>query len=271
MGAGDARAERRAAAVATTSTIAAAPAPAARLERGARARDAARRTRRRARRAREPAPIASAAPSSASMPACGEPAQQCAARRGATARCAAASTAWLGPSANGGRVVPHQSPSTMSVWRPEAASARPAASAARVRMSSSGAQTAAWPRPPRPQAAATSAAARRQPGRRRRRRGSAQRGSSPRCYAGRARLPPGTDRPASRRRCVEALSALDAPTRLVLRRGPSASPSLRDVDADAVGEGEAVGHRLGRLGLAVDERGSGAPCPCRRRGRRRRR
>ncbi len=78
---------------------------------------------------------------------------------------AAASTAWLGPSANGGRVVPHQRPSTMSVWRPEAAMARPAASAARVRTSSSGAHRATWPRPPlRPQAAVTSAAGRRQAG-----------------------------------------------------------------------------------------------------------
>ena len=64
----------------------------------------------------------------------------------------AASTAWLGPSANGGRVVPHHSPSTMSVWSPEAASARSAASAARVRASSSGGHTAACPRPPRPHA-----------------------------------------------------------------------------------------------------------------------
>ena len=82
----------------------------------------------------------------------------------ARSRAPAARKAWLGPSANGGRVVPHHSPSTLSASRPAAASARVAASPASVSVSSSGAQTATWPRPPRPQAAPTSAAARRSPG-----------------------------------------------------------------------------------------------------------
>ena len=72
----------------------------------------------------EPAPTASAAPSSASMPACGEP-EQSAPPDLVDRPIAAASTAWLGPSANGGREVPHQRPSTMSVCSPDAAIARP--------------------------------------------------------------------------------------------------------------------------------------------------
>ena len=76
------------------------------------------------------------------MPAWGEPLDSAPPERcdRPTAR---ASTAWLGPSAKGGRVVPHHNPSTMSVCSPDTASARLAASAANVRASSSGAHTAA--------------------------------------------------------------------------------------------------------------------------------
>ena len=72
---------------------------------------------------------------------------------------AEASTAWLGPSANGGRVVPHHRPSTPAAATPAAASAPRPASTARVSTSSSGAQMPAWPLPPgRPQAAPASRA-----------------------------------------------------------------------------------------------------------------
>src|SRR5581483_3905846 len=104
----------------------------------------------------DPAATASAAASSASIPACVEPLHSAPDEFGDRPT-AAARSAWLGPSANGGPLVPHQSPATVAPSIPAAVSARPAASAA-------GAQTAARPRPPpRPQAAPTSAASRRRP------------------------------------------------------------------------------------------------------------
>src|SRR5436189_55493 len=102
-------------------------------------------------------------------------------------------------------------------------SATRAEPAARVRTSSSGAQTAAWPRPPaRPQAALTSAAGRRHAG---------------------AAAP-------TARSCTAGLTAADATGACVSDRP---SRSLRDVDADVVGEGEPTRHGLGRLGLALHE------------------
>ena len=113
----------------------------------------------------------------------------------------------------------------MSVWSPEAASARPAASAASVRTSSSGAQTADWPLPPlRPHAAPTSAAARRHAG-------AAAPTAGVHLDHGRAHSP---------------LMVLGATVR-------PAATLLRQVDPDAVGEGETTRHDLGRLGLAVHE------------------
>ena len=139
---------------------------AARLEAGARARAAARRTRRRARSRAEPAAIASAPAASASMPAWAEPASSAPPTDRPAGRARRRGTARLGPSANGGRLVPQKSASTESASTPAAASAAVAASHARVRVSSSGAQAATWPRPPRPHAAPTSAAGQPQRGRR---------------------------------------------------------------------------------------------------------
>ena len=111
-----------------------------------------------------PAATASAAPRSASIPEWGEPLVS-APPAWCESPMAVASTAWLGPSANGGRVVPHQSPSTPVGSMAAASSASRAAAAASVRVSSSGAQTAATPLPPRrPHAAATSEAASRRLG-----------------------------------------------------------------------------------------------------------
>ena len=57
------------------------------------------------------------------MPACAEPEQSAPPDLARQPR-AAARNAWLGPSANGGRVVPHHRPSTSSVSSPAAARAR---------------------------------------------------------------------------------------------------------------------------------------------------
>ncbi len=71
----------------------------------------------------------------------------------------------LGPSANGGREVPHHSPSMSTGEIPAAESAPSAACQARVSVSSSGPHTAMTARPPlRPHAAPMSAAASRHDG-----------------------------------------------------------------------------------------------------------
>ena len=156
--AGDARADRRAAAVGRRARAR----PRRRRtapRRRCRARGRARRRRRRARRGPSPAPIASAAPSSASMPACGEPAQS-------------APPDWCGePERRGEHRVaralgerragacPTRGRRRCRVWRPGAAGRR-----RRRRPRGSGCpRRGRRPRPgpgrPRPQAAPTSAAA----------------------------------------------------------------------------------------------------------------
>ena len=97
------------------------------------------------------------------MPACAEPASS-APSTDDPRPSEAARNGRLGPSANGGRLVPQKIASTASASTPAAASAAVAASHARVSVSSSGAQAATWPRPPRPQAAPMSAAATRSAG-----------------------------------------------------------------------------------------------------------
>ena len=201
----------------------------------------ARRRRPRARRAPTPSRSRRRHRAVPPCPACGEPAHSAPPER-CDRPIARASTAWLGPSANGGRVVPHHSPSTMSVWSPDAASARPAASAARVRVSSSGAQTAAWPLPPRPHAPPMSDAATRHAG---------------------AAAP-------TARTCTAGLMTPDATCG---RRRPSpgglgSALLRRHEDADAVGEREPGRHRLGWPGARRRRSGSCAPSPCRRPGRR---
>ena len=136
--AGDPCAERRRAALARASTTAAAPAPHACLEAGAEPGPAARRTRPRARLRAEPA-----------RDRVGRRGERLDARRAASRRAsapptcgrrpsAAARNAWLGPSANGGRLVPHTDASTASALDARRRRApRVAASQARVSVSSS--------------------------------------------------------------------------------------------------------------------------------------
>jgi hypothetical protein len=111
-----------------------------------------------------PAPSASHAPMTASIPACGDPlssAPPTSVRRPKVAH----RKEKLGPSAKGGRAVPHHSPDTSFGVTPAASSAPRAAAHARVKVSSSASHTATVARPPpEPHAAPTSAAARRSDG-----------------------------------------------------------------------------------------------------------
>ena len=111
----------------------------------------------------DPAPIASAPAFRASIPAWGEPHNSAPCTLPARPS-AATKNARLGPSANGGRLVPQKIASTASGPTLAASSAADAASQASVRVSSSGAQAPIWLRPDRPHAAPMSAVATRSAG-----------------------------------------------------------------------------------------------------------
>ena len=112
-----------------------------------RARAAARRTRSRARSRAEPAAIASAPATSASMPGVRRSPRAARRRPSARGRARRRGTRGSGPRRTAAGSCPRRARRPRRASMPAASSARCAASHARVRVSSSGAQTATWPRP----------------------------------------------------------------------------------------------------------------------------